>query len=197
MQLFNASKLPIYLPYDRAPVPFGDPFSDATMTSAAPAVFTVQGYNPLLNDKVALSATPPAVLDTAFVAGVVYYAVNITTAAGTFSLSTVANGTGQPTLTSATAAAPLTVHLVSDETDGVPLPFKPNNTVVAMNLSTATVFLETAPDLNTTTYGNPKGPGTATVLATVLPGTAQLVTLNNDWMLTTSVGPGTLVLLQN
>lgn len=198
MQLLNISKLPIYLPYDKAPVPFGDPFSDVTYTLATPSVFTVKGYNPLLNDRVALSVSGGATLDTNFAAGTAYYAVNITTAAGTFSLSTVANGTGQQSFSTQGVTGGLTtIHLLSDEVDGVTIPFKPGNTVLAFNLGTAAVFLEGAPDLNTTTYGNPQGPGTAVLLATIQPGSAALVTLSQDWLLTTSAGPGTLSLVQN
>lgn len=199
MQLLNVGKLPIYTPYDIAPLPFGDPFSDATMTSAAPGVFTVPGYQPLLNDGVQLSvgALSTATLDTAFAPGVTYYAVNITTAAGTFSLSTAKNGTGQPTRQAAIAAAPLTVHLVTKQVDGPILPFKPNNTVLAVNLSTATIYLEGAPDLNTVSYGNPTGPGAASVIAAIPANSMALVVLNNDWLLTTSAGPGNLALIQN
>lgn len=204
MQLLNVGVLPIYLPYDKAPVPFGDPFSDATMTSAAPGVFTVPGYNPNLNDAIQLSiaANSTAVLDTAFVLGTTYYAVNITTAAGTFSLSTVKNGTGQPTRQAAVAAGPLTVHLVSNQVDGAVIPFKPGNTVVALNLSTAAIFLQGAPDLNASQYGNPQGPGAKVLLpgvpaAGIAAGAAAIVQLNQDWILTTSAGPGTVVLLQN
>jgi hypothetical protein len=202
MQLLNIAKLPIYLPYDIAEVPFGDPLSDALMTSAAPGVFTVPGYTPLLNDGVQLSVgvLSTATLDTGFVVGTTYYAVNITTAAGTFSLSTAKNGTGQPTRQAAVAGAPLTVHLMTKQVDGGLLPFKPNNTVMALNLTTATVFLQGAPDLNVTgSYGNPTGPGAAVQL---VPGgiptlSAALVTLSQDWLLTTSAGPGNLVLMQN
>jgi hypothetical protein len=210
MQILNIAKLPIYLPYDISPVPFGDPISTALMTSAAPGVFTVPGYTPLLNDGVQLSVgvLSTATLDTGFVVGVTYYAVNITTAAGTFSLSTQKNGTGQPTRQAAVAGAPLTVHLMTKQTDGTALPFKPNNTVVAMNLTTATVFLQGAQDLNSVgsatygqygPYGNPTGPGTAVQLvAGGIPTlSAALVQLTYDWLLTTSAGPGNLVLMQN
>lgn len=203
MQLLNIAKLPIYLPYDKAPVPFGDPFTTATVTSAAPGVFTVVGYTPLLNDAVQLSISTlsTAVLDTAFTAGITYYAVNITTAAGTFSLSTQKNGTGQSTQ-AVNVQGPLTVHLLSNQTDGTVQPFKTGNQVLAFNLSTAAVFLQGAPDLNTTTYGNPTGVGTKVLLPGVPAGgipanSCALVTLSQDWLLTTSAGPGTLSLIQN
>lgn len=200
MQLLNISKLPIYLPYDTAPVPFGDPFSGATVTSAAPGVFTVKGYTPTQNAAVQLSVSGGAILDTAFAAGVSYYVTSISATAGTFSLSTAKNGTGQSTVTTMLqAGGSLTVHLVSNQVDGTVCPFKTGASVVAMNLGTATVFLQGAPDLNTTTYGNPTGPGAAVQLVAggIAPGNAAIVTLSQDWLLTTSAGPGTLVLLQN
>jgi hypothetical protein len=203
MQLLNIAKLPIYLPYGKAPVPFGDPFTTGTVTSAAPGVFTVTGYNPLLNDAVQLSvsALSTATLNTAFTAGVTYYAVNITTASGTFSLSTVKNGTGQSTQ-AVNVQGPLTVHLVSNQFDGTLIPFETGGQVLAVNLSTAPIFLQGAADLNTASYGNPTGPGAYSLLTGVpaagIPANSMaLVTLNQDWMVTTSAGPGTLSLIQN
>ncbi len=55
MQILNVTNLPIYLPYDKAPVPFGDPIEGITCTSAAPGVITAPGYVPTLNDAVQLS----------------------------------------------------------------------------------------------------------------------------------------------
>ena len=49
-----STALAIYLPYDKAPVPFGDPLA-CTYTSAAIAVFTVPGYKPTNRDAVSLS----------------------------------------------------------------------------------------------------------------------------------------------
>lgn len=199
MQLLNVGKLPVYLPYDIAPVPFGDPFSTATMTSAAPGVFTVPGYFPTLNDGIQLSVglLSTAVLDTAFLTTQTYYAVNITTAAGTFSLSTAKSGTGQPTRQAAVAGAPLTVHLMTKEIDGPNLPFKPSNTVLAINLDTQAVFLQGAPDLNTVSYGNPTGPGAKVLLATIGTSSMQLVNISQDWLLTTGAGGGNVALIQN
>jgi hypothetical protein len=170
------------------------------MTSAAPGVFTVKGYQPTLNDGVQLSvpAFSTATLDTGFAVGTTYYAVNITTAAGTFSLSTQKNGTGQPTRQAAVAGAPLTVHLMTRENDGTNLPFKPNNTVLAINLDTQAVFLQGAADTNLSGgYGNPTGPGASVLIATIGTSSMQLVTLSQDWLLTTGAGSGNLSLIQN
>ena len=203
MQLLNIAKLPIYLPYGKAPVPFGDPFTTGTVTSAAPGVFTVTGYVPLLNDLVQLSisALSTATLNTAFTAGVTYFVVNVTTAAGTFSLSTTKGGTGQSTQ-AVNVQGPITVHLISNQFDGTLIPFESGSTVLAVNLSTAAIFLQGGADLNTASYGNPTGPGALSLLTGVPPGgipanSMALVVLNQDWMLTTSAGPGNLSLIQN
>jgi hypothetical protein len=197
MQLLNISKLPIYLPYDKAPLPFGDPLSNVAFTVATPSVFTVKGYTPTQSDAVQLSVSGGWVLDTNFAVGTRYYVTSIAAATGAFSLTTVANGTPITSYTTAGAVGNTTIHLVSNQMDGVVQPFKSGATVLAMNLGTATVFLEGAPDLNTTTYGNPQGPGTAVLLATLTSGSVALVNLSQDWILTTSAGPGTLALIQN
>jgi hypothetical protein len=198
MQLLNIAKLPIYLPYDKAPVPFGDPLSGVTYTAATPSVFTVKGYAPNQNDKVAFTVSGGATIDTNFAAATPYYVTSISAAAGTFSIATSANGSPLTSYTTGLAAGgTITVHLLNNQVDGTVVPFKSGDTVVAMNLTTATVYLEGAPDLNTTSYGNPMGPGTAALLATIPTLSAALVALNNDWILTTSAGPGNLVLLQN
>jgi hypothetical protein len=93
--------------------------------------------------------------------------------------------------------------LLSNQVDGTTIPFKPGNTVLAMNVgavsgtgsSVLPITLMGAPDL-TTVYGNPIGPGTYSVIATIGFGTPQLVTINNDWIVA-SGSTSTLVLLQN
>ena len=99
------------------------------------------------------------------------------------------------------------VHLLSNQVDGTTIPFKPGNTVLAMNggnagtsVSTAAnafaaITLFGAPDL-TTVYGNPIGPGTWNVISTIAFGAPKLVTLNYDWIVA-SASTSTLVLLQN
>src|ERR1700679_4264561 len=49
-----AGSQPIYLPYDKAPVPFGDPLA-ATATSGTSSVWTVPGYTPTQNDAVSFT----------------------------------------------------------------------------------------------------------------------------------------------
>jgi hypothetical protein len=138
----------------------------------------------------------------------------VTPAGGqTFTLST---GKSTGTLTSvaswntasAGAGTNMIAHLLSNQTDGSVIPFKPGNTALALNLgaimgtgiATAPLTLFGAPDLSTTlstgVYGNPIGPGAYSVIATIGFNTPVLVKLNYDWIVA-SATTGTLVLLQN
>ena len=59
-----AGSQPIYLPYDKAPVPFGDPLA-ASLTAATPSIITVPGYIPTVNDAVSVTVQGPnAILAT-------------------------------------------------------------------------------------------------------------------------------------
>jgi hypothetical protein len=217
-----AGTQPIYLPYDKAPVPFGDPLA-ATLTAATPTVVTVPGYLPSNGDAVALSVagtsgflsslsgltTISAQLNTT------YY---VSSASGdTFTLSTQKASAATPagvlsmvTTLGQFGGQPF-VHLLSNQVDGTTLPFKPNNTVLAMNggyagaIATGSagygaITLMGAPDLNTTlstgTYGAPLGPSTFSVIATIGFGAPKLVTLSNDWIVA-SGSTSTLILIQN
>ena len=207
-----AGSQPIYLPYDKAPVPFGDPLA-ATVTSANPGVFTVPGYLPTLNDAVSFTVQGPtgflstlAGLATVGQPSTTYYVVSPST--DTIELSTAKGGTAVSIVsTMAQNGGTVIVHLLSNQVDGTTIPFKPGNTVLAMNggnagtsVSTAAnafaaITLFGAPDL-TTVYGNPIGPGTWSVISTIAFGAPKLVTLNNDWIVA-SGSTSTLVLLQN
>jgi hypothetical protein len=204
-----AGTQPIYLPYDKAPVPFGDPLA-ATVTSANPGVFTVPGYLPSVNDAVSFTIQGPtgflttlAGLSTVGQPSTTYYVVS--PSADTFSLSTAKGGTGVSIVsTMAQNGGTVIVHLLSNQVDGTTIPFKPGNTVLAMNggsaatlttVGTSAVTLFGASDL-TTVYGNPIGPGTWNVIATVGFGTPQLVQLKYDWIVA-SGSTSSLVLLQN
>jgi hypothetical protein len=213
---------PIYLPYDKAPVPFGDPLA-ATWTAATPTVVTVPGYQPTNGDAVALSiagtsgflsslsglTTISAQLNTT------YYVSSAST--DTFTLSTQKASAATPAgvLSMITTGMQLGgqnfVHLLSNQPDGTTLPFKPGNTVLAMNggyagaIATGSagygnVTLMGAPDLNTTlatgTYGAPLGPSTFAVIATIGFGAPKLVQLSSDWIVA-SGSTSTLILLQN
>jgi hypothetical protein len=214
-----AGSQPIYLPYDKAPVPFGDPLA-ATATSGASSVWTVPGYNPTQNDAVSFTyqnagsgqavLTSIATLTTFAQPSVTYY---VTPAGGqTFTLSTSKSTSTVGITTQSTintlgnanlATGTIIVHLLSNQVDGTTIPFKPGNTVLAMNggavsgtgSSTLPITLMGAPDL-TTVYGNPIGPGTYSVIATVGFGAPKLVTINYDWIVA-SGSTSTLVLLQN
>lgn len=214
----TAGTAPIYLPYDLAPVPFGDPLA-ASWTAATPTVVTVPGYTPANGDAIALSiagtsgflsslsglTTISAQLNTT------YYA---SSASGqTFTLSTQKASAATPAgvLSMITTGMQLGgqnfVHLLSNQIDGPLLPFKPGNTVLAMNggaiAGTGTlvgsITLMGAADKSATlvtgTYGAPLGPSTFSVIATIGFGTPKLVQLSNDWIVATG-STSTLILIQ-
>jgi len=214
----TAGTAPIYLPYDLAPLPFGDPLA-ASWTAATPTVVTVPGYTPANGDAVALSiagtsgflsslsglTTISAQLNTT------YY---VSSASGqTFTLSTQKASAATPAgvLSMITTGMQLGgqdfVHLLSNQIDGPLLPFKPGNTVLAMNggavAGTGTlvgsITLMGAADKSATlvtgTYGAPLGPSTFSVIATIGFGTPKIVQLSNDWIVATG-STSTLILIQ-
>jgi hypothetical protein len=220
-----AGTQPIYLPYDKAPVPFGDPLA-ATWTAATPTVVTVPGYLPTNGDAVALSIAGTSGFLTSLAGlttisaqlNTTYYVSSAST--DTFTLSTQKASAATPAgvLSMITTGMQLGgqnfVHLLSNQPDGPTLPFKPNNTVLAMNGGAAgigsfgfsgPITILGAPDLNTVlatgTYGAPLGPnalGTTgwNVIGTIGFGTPKLVTLGYDWIVA-SGSTSTLILLQN
>src|SRR5208282_2953148 len=216
--------LAIYLPYDKAPVPFGDPLA-GTVTSATIAVFTVPGYRPTNRDAVSLSIAGGGAGNTLSTGGLAttmaqlnttYYVCSASTSANTFSLtSNKAAGSDYPVATLSTGGGylltgQLFVHLLSNQVDGTTIPFKPGNTVLAYNggLNTGlnnsgspAMNLYGSPDLNTTlatgTYGAPLGPSGWVVIATLSGAPIpQLLQLKYDWIVA-SGSTGTVVLLQN
>lgn len=191
MKVLTVTNLPIYLPADTANIPVGDPLSDLTVTIAAPGVFTAPGYNaPVNGDQVSVTFAAGGSMPAPLVAGTTYFVVGA--GAGTFNVS--ATKAGAP-ITTTTTGASLTLHLLSGEKYGVTLPFKPGYTVVVENNSAGTLILQGAPDLNTTSYGNPQGPGAYVALATILAGGQQEVNLTFDWIRVSTAG--SLFLLQN
>ena len=196
MQLLNMiANQWVYTVYDTAPIPFGDPFQGSATSSTAAAVFTVVGYQSTSGDAVTLSVEAGGFLDTAFTVGKIYYVVSPST--DTFELSATKGGSAIAAV-STTASSLVSVHLVSNQVDGTVIPFKPGNTVVALNLSTYSVSLYGAPDASAPTPGNytyPTGPGTAAVITTVSAGSAALVQLNYDWIKCSSTAG--CILLQN
>ena len=221
-----AGTTPIYLPYDKAPVPFGDPLA-GTVTSAAAAVFTVPGYYPTNRDAVSLSIAGGGAGNTLSTGGLATTMAQVNTtyyvasASGdTFSLtSNKAAGSDYPVATLSTGGGylltgQLFVHLLSNQVDGTVYPFKTGASAVAMNCGTAqllgtaafgSITILGAPDLNTVlatgTYGAPLGPnalGTTgwNVIGTIGFGAPKLVTLNYDWIVA-SGSTSSLVLIQN
>lgn len=197
MQILNVAQLPIYLPYDKAAVPFGDPFSDISVTSSTTGIITAPGYDaPAAGDAFQLSASPSGatagVLPGGTAVATTYYVI-APISGDTFAFSATKGGSAVATTSTGTGL--LTLHLVSGETDGVVIPFKPGYSAIALNLGATNLTLQGASDTNTTTYGDPQGPGSWNTIATVNSGTASLVQLSYDWIRSTS--SGTLVLLQN
>lgn len=219
-----STALAIYLPYDKAPVPFGDPLA-CTYTSAAIAVFTVPGYKPSNRDAVSLSVagggagnviSTGGLATTLAQANVTYYVCSASATANTFSLtSNKAAGSDYPVATLQVQGGIYTtgtsfVHLLSNQVDGPTLPFKPGNTVLIYNggLNTGLnnsgspgMNLLGSPDLNTTlatgSYGAPLGPSGWVVIATLSGAPIpQLLTLGYDWI-AASGSTGTVVMLQN
>lgn len=194
MQVLALTTLPIYLPADIAPVPFGDPLSDVTITSSTTAIVTVPGYDaPVANDAVSFSVVSGSTLASGITVGAVYYVV-APISGDTFAISTAKGGAVVATTTSTTAGKPATIHLLSKQVYGPNLPFKPGSTAVALNLTAAAITVSGAADVNSG-FGNPGGPGSLATIATVASGSAQILQLSTDWVVLSSGGP--LVLLQN
>lgn len=204
---------PIYLPFNVAPLPFGDPISDVTLTAATPSVITVPGHNPVQNELVSFSVGGGAVLGTltslTVSANQVYYVTSIS--GQTFGVTTVANGTPLNAWTTglqAGTASLITVHTLSGQVDGPVCPFESGATVLAMvgptsALSTTsqiaiTVFgaADKASTTTTAAYGTVLGPSTFSVIATIGAGQPKLITLSNDWIVA-SGSTNTLILIQN
>lgn len=195
MQLLNVTNLPINLALDRAPVPFGDPIAGATATAAAPGVFTVPGYNaPVVGDALSFTFLAGGSMPAPLVAGTQYYVQAVVSAAlGTFNVSATKGGAA---ITTTTTGASLIAHLLSGQTDGVVLPFKPNNTVLVENNSAGTLVLQSTSDLNAG-VGPSQGPNTGTwaTIVSLVAGARALASLNNDWIRVSTAG--TLSLVQN
>lgn len=179
MQILSVSNLPIYLPYDKAPVPFGDAIEGVTCTAAAPGVVTAPGYVPVNGDAVALSYTAGGSMPAPLVAGQTYYVV--AAANDTFEVSATKGGSA---ITTTTTGANLVLHLLSNQVDGVVLPFKPGNTVEVAGA--AGLILQGASDSNVAApgqgYNPPSGPGAWNTIATIPASGSILATLNYDWI---------------
>lgn len=199
MKVLQVGNFPIYLPYDKAPVPFGDPIEGVTATSAAPGVISVPGtYVPLVNDAVSLTFLAGGSMPTGLTYGTTYYVQSVTQTAGiwTFTLSATKGGAA---ITTSTTGASLVLHLLSNEVDGVTLPFKSSATVVVENNTAGTLVLQGAFDTGQAApgqgYNPPAGPGTWNTIVSVIAGGAAEAVLTYDWIRVSTNGP--LILQQN
>jgi hypothetical protein len=199
MKVLQVTNLPIYLPADKAAVPFGDPLNDFSITLASPGVASLPGYVPVNGDALSLSIpVGGGTLPVALTVGTTYYVVGAVAATGAFNLSATKGGAAINTATASTGV--ITAHLLSGEFYGVALPFKPGYTVVVENNTGGSLVLQGAPDTGqaaagTNTYNPPAGPGTFVTLATVAAGGAAEVVLSFDWIRVSTAA--TLILQQN
>jgi len=169
----------IYLPADRAPVPFGDPFaasvvlgtpaifaSPVVLASGSAVSFSVAGTSGFLTSLAGLTSIQAQLNTVYYIVGTsvattggavepYFYQFNISTTVGG-----VAPATLQASITSlAQSGGQVFIHALSSQTDGQILPFKPNNTVLAWNTgfvsatgvnASQSITLMGAPDQNTT-----------------------------------------------
>lgn len=199
MKVLPVTNLPIYLPADKAAIPFGDPINDFAITLASPGVASAPGYVPTNGDAVSLSIpVGGGTLPVALTVGTVYYVVGANTSAGTFNLSATKGGAAINTATASTGT--VTLHLLSGEFYGVTLPFKPTATVVVSNSTGGSLVLQGAADsgqaaAGTNTFNPPAGPGTWNTIATVPANSAVEAVLSYDWIRVSTAA--TLTLQQN
>jgi hypothetical protein len=195
MQLLPVTLLPIYLPADKASVPFGDPLEGVTATAAAPGVFTVPGYDqPVNGDGIAFTFLAGGSIAGGIPVATELFVVGASAGVATFNVSLTKGGAA---ITTTTTGSLMVAHLLSGEFYGVTLPFKPGNSCLVENNSAGTLVLQTTNDLNTTSYGAPQGPNTSNyaTLVSLTAGQIALVTINNDWIRVSTAG--TLFLQQN
>lgn len=194
MQLLSVSQLPIYLPYDTAAVPFGDPLDDLTCTSAAPGVLNAPGYVPKNGDAFQISFLAGGSIPTGLTANTTYYVVSANAGTGAFSAAATKGGSA---ITTSSTGASLVLHLVSQEVDGVTLPFKPGNTVLLQGA--AGLILQGANDSGVLApgqgYAPPAGPGSWNTIATIPTSGSILCQLSYDWIRISTAASA--VLLQN
>lgn len=198
MQLLNVTNFPIYLPRDVAQGPFGEPFEDVTIvegTGTTDPIFTIDGYEPTNGDAMQLDFTAGGSLPTGFSAFTTYYVVGANAATGAFSLSATKGGASISHNTVTTGGVNMVAHLLSDQEQEIPLPFKPGyGSVVVANLSAGTLVLQGAADAGAG-FDAPQGPGAWNTIVSVGAGAMALAKLSYDWIRVST--SGTLALLQN
>lgn len=151
-----------------------------TATSASPAVFTAPAdYIPTLGDRVKLSATGS--VPTGFTAGTTYYVV--APSGVTFELSATSGGSA---INSSSTGSGITAHVSSKAAAStvVPIPFKPEYSVVVSNMTAGSLVLQDSDD--NVTFGT---------LATVAAGEYQNVQLRKRYIKVSTAA--TLYLLGN
>ena len=163
MHAHVVQQYPQYLPPTAGQLPFGDPLGGVSATVAAPGVITVPGYRTItVNDEVSFTFTAGGSMPAPLVAGTTYYVQSVTSP----NVFTVAATKGGAAITTTTTGANLVAHLLSQQSYGTRVTFKPNSAVLALNLTSSSVTLQGASDVNATA-GNPGGPGTFSTIATI------------------------------
>jgi hypothetical protein len=164
--------IPLNLPSGSGSEAFGDAIP-VVATLATPGVFTAEGFDPVNGEAVYLSfANPGGSMPAPLVAGTPYYIV--AAANDTFELSATSGGAA---LATTSAGANLSLHVPAPDDIQIPLPFQPNNTVLAVNLGAAAVVLQSSPDgVNWTAIGS------------IAAGSMQLITIPDDWIGTVAAG---------
>lgn len=212
MQAYTLNTLPVYLPYDIAHAPFGDPFNDVTITSSIPGqLVTVPGYEATSGDIVFFSVNSGNTIATNVSANFIYYVTSVNN--NSFYLALTKGGAIVTSAVGVNATSgQVVIHLVSGQVDGALIPFKPGNSVVAINTSNSAVWIFGAADNYAQAPGSvaalgssvPGGPGALTNLLTGVPGGgipargAAVITLDYDWIAVGSAaGATSVILLQN
>ncbi len=133
-------------------------------------------------------------MPTGLTQGTTYYVVSPVN--NTFSVSLTKGGSA---ITTSSTGASLVLHLISNEVDGVTLPFKPGYTVVVENNSGGTLVLQGAVDSGVAApgqgYNPPAGPGSWNTLLSLTTGQQGIAQLTYDWIRVSTAG--TLTLQQN
>lgn len=190
MLVLNVSNAaPVYLPWGKASLPFGDVLGGVTCTAATPGVVTAVGYTPTNGDVVSLSFTAGGSIPVGLTASTPYYVVG---AAGqTFQLSATKDGAA---IATTSTGANLILKLLSGQQDGPPRPFKPTAGFVIANTTAGALVLQGAPDAAPGPY--PTGPGAwGDIVSVPAGGFVGLAAFNYDWIRVKTTG--TLALLQN
>ena len=208
---------PIYLPNDKAPVPFGDPLVAfmSTASYSTGVIVWAPGYTPTAGDAVSFSYTlgtpnllgTSVVLSTMFTFNTVFYVQPNSSLASQanqgFTLSSqkgTLSSVGSWVAGNATNSFPIYatqsafMHLLSNEADGTTYPFKSGATAMAWNLG-ASIATGVQGSQSITLFG---APDLNTVLATGSYGAPLGPNALNatGWSVIATVGYGTPKMVQ-